>query len=682
VKLSLGHLLLAVVAGACFASFGHDARAQAPESWNGGRVQELVDQAQAVRSSVAVDSAFQSYRGEARGYVYFFIDRPDSDERTLVKADQVALDLFWRAPNETRQRIVGLRDEKVLPTNIRYHLDHLTVVQDDFGDFIRLGDGDEVEEVHHPIGPAGRSHYDYLLADSLSISYGSGPEEIRVYEVSVRPKNYEAPGFIGSIYIDRDTGAIVRMNFTFTPSSYVDPYLDYIRISLDNSLWDGRYWLPYRQEAELRRELPVLDFLAGSIIRGRFEIGQYEFNAEIPRQVWLARGVSAASEEERRAFSFTRGLFDDLEAEGLSSSTTIEDIRAQASQVIGQRYLSGLSPLRLHLGAASDALRHNRAEGAYFGGGLTLRPGGDVLLRTSLGYAHGRGEGAASISASGGPGRITPKVRAYWNDVRDMGQTQGASRLVSSLGSSFGIQDYTDPYFAQGMSLSFSSGDASAPAVTLLMERHESAEDVVSEVPGVDARRVKRIDDGVLVALNVMRAIEIPGAGQLTANAKLGRLGEHTFGTLLGEAKWRGVSMQEGRRIDLSVVAGVTSEGTPQQGLFLLGGRGTLPGHSYRDFAGTRFWLASSEVNLPLRWPLLSFRAFAAAGGTYFGERVLVDLLPDRWPGSGRGGLRGSVGIGVALGWDVIRLDMARGVGAGGGWEFIFSVAPQFRDWL
>jgi len=30
----------------------------------------------------------------------------------------------------------------------------------------------------------------------------------------------------------------------------------------------------------------------------------------------------------------------------------------------------------------------------------------------------------------------------------------------------------------------------------------------------------------------------------------------------------------------------------------------------------------------------------------------------------------------------VIRLDMARGVGAGGGWELIFSVAPQFRDWL
>ena len=92
------------------------------------------------------------------------------------------------------------------------------------------------------------------------------------------------------MYLDRATAAIVRMSFTFTPASYVDSYLDYIRISLDNSLWMGRYWLPYRQEVELRREMPILDFMAGSIIRGRFEIGDYEFNPDsLPRSSW-ARG--------------------------------------------------------------------------------------------------------------------------------------------------------------------------------------------------------------------------------------------------------------------------------------------------------------------------------------------------------------------------------------------------------
>ena len=85
------------------------------------------------------------YQADARGYVYFYLDRRDIDERTLVKTDQVALQVFWKAPNLTKQVIVGMRDRKTLPTNIHYHLDHLAVVQDNFGDrinsFASLADG-------------------------------------------------------------------------------------------------------------------------------------------------------------------------------------------------------------------------------------------------------------------------------------------------------------------------------------------------------------------------------------------------------------------------------------------------------------------------------------------------------------------------------------------------------------
>ena len=76
------------------------------------------------------------------------------DERNPLSTKAILLDTLpgVRAmkAEETRQRIVGMRDQKVLPTNIKYHLDHLTVVQDDFGDVIRIGDGDEVSTVLHP----------------------------------------------------------------------------------------------------------------------------------------------------------------------------------------------------------------------------------------------------------------------------------------------------------------------------------------------------------------------------------------------------------------------------------------------------------------------------------------------------------------------------------------------------
>ena len=146
--------------------------AQGEPGWDAPQVLDLVARAREARQSVAVDSILRSYRSSARGFVYFFLDRTDSDERTLVKTDQIALDVFWRSPGDTRQRIVGLRDEKSLPTNIQYHLDHLTVVQDEFGDRIRLGDGDEVEAVPHPVSTGAEGVYRFRLADSLTLEFG------------------------------------------------------------------------------------------------------------------------------------------------------------------------------------------------------------------------------------------------------------------------------------------------------------------------------------------------------------------------------------------------------------------------------------------------------------------------------------------------------------------------------
>jgi len=652
------------------------AAAQSTEAWNEARVLALITQARAKRHSLAVDTAFRSYVGQARGYVYFLIDRPDSEERTLLKADQIALEVFWRAPNQTGQRIVGRRDEKMLPTNIRYHLDHLTVVQDDFGDFIRLGDGDEVEQVLHPLGPDAESVYDFLLAASLSISYGDGVET-RVYEVRVRPKEYRQPGLIGSVFLDRGTSAVVRMNFTFTPASYVDPYLDYIRISLDNSLWDGKYWLPYRQEAELRRELPELDFMVGSIIRGRYEIGGYEFNAEIANPGLLGRRVTALPRDQLEAFPFERGLFDDLDEQGLAPSPSLEEVRAQARRAFQDRYLSGLSPLRLYLGSGSSAARYNRAEGSYLGAGLTARTAGDVRLRASAGYAMGRGKASFATSMTGGPDPVVPTVEAYWNRILDFGPASTASGFTNSLAASVGINDYLDPFFSRGVSLAFNSRAAGTPSVLLRWERHESAQDVVSETPGTDLRPVRTIDEGILGAVELRLPVGLPanGTGSLTATGA--RFETHTFAALQGNASWTLRDRAERWHAQLHASGGLVTNAAPTQALFLLGGRETLPGYGYRDFVGDRFWLVRAEGTFPLRSPWVSLRVSGGLGATYLDSRV----VPPDWQARDSEGLRGTLGAGLALGWDVLRFDVARGL-RDGKWQLIFSVAPRFRGWL
>jgi len=646
-----------------------------PGSWNHARVLELVESARAARQSVAVDSSMSEYQADARGYVYFFVDRPDREDHMLVKADQVALELYWRAPDDARQRIVGLRDEKVLPTSIRYHLDHLTVVQDDYGDRIRLGDGDEVEAVIHPVAPGSSDVYDFQLADSLRLSYGLEGAEVRVYEIRVRPKRMDRPGYVGTLFVDRDTGAIVRMNFSFTPASYVDQYLDYIRISLDNSLWMGRFWLPYRQEVEVRREMPLLDFSAGSVIRTRFEIREYDFEPVLDEGLFALGRVTTVPPSQRVLFPFEQGLFDQVDEEGLSTSATIEDVRVQVREVVEEDVLSGLSPIRFYLDGLSDFARYNRAEGAYVGAGVTIRPWGDARLRGLAGYAFGRERPSGSLTLELGEGRWAPTISGYWDELADIGGNPGAEMLLNTITALSGSKDYLDPYFRRGGRIAIGRGNGLSAAVRV--EEHLSARDVVSDSLDTEFRPIGLVHEGTFGALSLSLGLGTAEGvgGRLTGTA--GRLGEMTSLAAEGEIEIPFGNRRDGWSGRILGEGGVTNPDGPIQTMYLIGGRHTLPGQDYRAFMGNAYWLLRAETTVPVRPPYLGLRTFGVMGGTHLGD---VDAL-EGWPLQASDGIRGSVGLGLSLFWDAVFFDVAHGV-RGGGWEAVVSVAERFAGWM
>ena len=628
---------------------------------------------------MVVDSALQSYRSAARGFVYFFLDRNDSDERTLVKTDQVALDVFWRAPGDTRQRIVGLRDEKSLPTNIRYHLDHLTVVQDEFGDRIRLGDGDEVESVLHPVGLGAEVVYQFRLADSLTLEFGGGREPVRVYELEVRPRNIDRPGFVGSVYLDRATASIVRMNFTFTPSSYVDPYLDYIRISLDNGLWLGRYWLPYRQEVELRRELPQLDFLAGSVIRGRFEIRDYAFNEALPDRLFSSRTVLAAPEAERRDFPFEEDIFAGLAEEGLEPSSSMEELTAQVRQIVRSRSLTGLRPARLYWSSISDGLRYNRAEGLYVGAGTSTRLLG-LSMRAHAGWSMGRGDLSARTVWTGANRDASTRVIADWRMPRDIGPISPSSGLFNSVASLAG-EDWSDLYYSSGIRVEHRIGPSEGVHLRALLswEDQRSATLEVDDTGGL-FRPVLPIEAGIVRGWGL--ELHLPaGPRGLRASSRV-------TGSRLNGREWMRADAEAGyaRRaewadLDVALTARVGGSwgDPPPQAYSLLGGRGTLPGHSHRELVGDRYWLADARLGHRLRAPWLGIHATAAVGQAFVDG---PDVLPPGWVGRANAGVRGSLGLGVDILWDVLTIDVARGLGPGGDWVLLVGVNPRFHPWL
>ncbi len=255
------------------------------------------------RALAFADSSLRDWTARAHGFVFFLgqIGEGLAEPPRLIKADQLELEVYWRLPNLSKQRIIGWRDRRDLPTDIAYHRDHLGIAMNNFPDLIRLGEGDEVRDVPHPVSPGGSQLYEYALSDSLTITL---PDRIlHVYEVKFRPKDFHAPRIIGSVFFETTTADLVRMSFSFTRPAYLDDQLEDITVSIENSLWAGRWWLPARQEIEIRRRATFLDFPARGIIRGRFEIDGYRVNTGLDPQLF-ARGpeIVAAPQAVRDSF--------------------------------------------------------------------------------------------------------------------------------------------------------------------------------------------------------------------------------------------------------------------------------------------------------------------------------------------------------------------------------------------
>src|SRR6266536_2296863 len=176
------------------------------QGWNDERTRALVTQAAERRARQIADTALADYSATAHGYLTFLAQLGEgfTEPPKVVKADELELEVYWHAPNLSKQRIIGRRDTLLLPTDIAYHRDHLGIVQNNFPNIIRIGEGDEVHDVPHPLSPEGLTQYDFALADSFAIR--SGTQRINVYEVKVRPKDDHVARLSGSGHHSRSLG--------------------------------------------------------------------------------------------------------------------------------------------------------------------------------------------------------------------------------------------------------------------------------------------------------------------------------------------------------------------------------------------------------------------------------------------------------------------------------------------
>ena len=141
------------------------------QQWNDSTTLDLVHRAIIARQVAAPDSTLRSYHTSAHGFVFFLAQAGRDLEAPprLIKADELQVEVYWRAPSTSKQVIRAWRDGRWLPTDISYHRDHVAIVTGNFGDSIRIGEGDEVRDVPHPLAPGATALYDYRLGDSLRV---------------------------------------------------------------------------------------------------------------------------------------------------------------------------------------------------------------------------------------------------------------------------------------------------------------------------------------------------------------------------------------------------------------------------------------------------------------------------------------------------------------------------------
>ena len=109
-------LPLSVVAALCALA----ALPAAAQSWNDPAALALARRAIVRRSQAAGDTGLRDYRARAHGFVFFLgqFGEGMAQAPRLVKADQLELEVYWKAPRLSKQRIVGWRDApSCLPTS-------------------------------------------------------------------------------------------------------------------------------------------------------------------------------------------------------------------------------------------------------------------------------------------------------------------------------------------------------------------------------------------------------------------------------------------------------------------------------------------------------------------------------------------------------------------------------------
>ncbi|WP_411282284.1 hypothetical protein [Gemmatimonas sp.] len=673
------------------------------QAWRDALADSLVRRAIERRSVQLADSTLLSYSATAHGFLAFLAQLGEGViiPPKVVQSEELQLSIAWWQPGRSAQRLIGRRDTTLLPADVGYYRDRYSVVLDNLPDRIRLGDGQDVRDVPHPLAGFAPRVYEYTMGSALRIRIPG--REIVVDEVKFRPRDASQPAAVGSVYLDRETGAVVRLSMTFTRAAIIDKRIETLVVTLENALVRERYWLPRRQEVEVSRGSTWFDLPVRGIVRGRWEISGYTVNERIAQSTMLLPRWSAVPRDSAKTYPFAGRIIDALPPEiQMASSEDVVRARVQAEAAIRSSMLSRPTTASVTGRGISDLARFSRTEGLAVGIGASHRSGIGVQVggRVRYGFGDEQLKGQVAIGPVPAFGR-TPLIQLFAErDYRDLAFAERAG-VTNSLGAALFGSDYTTQVETRAVGVIWRRTPTSAFTWRLAYEGDRPLSVQASSVSGRFAPTLTAWD------MAGGRA-EVQGAGGWVGVDERSARGHWSLRVSAGAFEGNGkssvtdptaiqplrqplVARAQGlvqitkplagdRALFWQTFAGVAGgRDVPPQWLIFAGGPWSAPGYDFHAFASRAMLSQRVEFRQPIPAPSIPLKRWGKSP-PHVTLAPFVQLLatgsgsPDRPTVAA---LRPSVGLGVLMFYDLVRADVARGL-RGGQWRFAIDIDRGF----
>ncbi len=664
--------------------------------WDDDVAKDYVARATQRRRIQLADSTLLNYEATARGFLAFLAQLGEgfTDPPRVVQTEQLALRVSWWQPDRSAQQLVGRRDTTLMPASVGYYRDRYGVVLDNLPDRIRLGDGYDVADVPHPLAPGADSLYEFKRGDAFSMRLPD--REVMVDEVLFRPRNVNAARAIGSVYLDRETSAVVRLQLTFTRAAILDKRIEALAVTLENSLVRGRYWLPRRQEVEVVRRSTWLDVPARGIVRGHWDVSGYSVNEGVSTQTLMLPAWSSVSRDSLSNYAFEGTVTDALPPDmQVARDDDVRSAQQIAENAVRASALTRATSIAASGTGVSDFIRHSRVEGLGLGAGVSYRSRSATTFRVNARYGLDDRQVKGRVSLDRRPamgGAPTMQLFAE-RQYRTLGAPERAG-VTNSLASLLFGSDFTSPVDVRAAGVQVRAGTKSPLTLRLAYEQEDSLAVVARPVSGtfapvrpawslrgVRADLIQRRlfgETGERQSVLEWRAIASASRGLDVAgvrvNARALRLESDA------QVQW---PMAGARQLVLSARAGVTvGENIPPQWLQLAGGPWSGPGYAFHALAGRQLFSPRVEWRVPVPFPSISLGKYGASPARMqlipFAQAVVLGGTSDNARTSPlRDGVYPSVGVGALLFYDLLRVDVSRGLRQGT-WQFAIDVDRMF----